>query len=450
MRRHLGQCAPSVAFTCATCASYSVNIEEQLFIRAHDFTGRASPAHYPSAWGGRRWWRRSRKGRNALHSAVGPGGGFGGNDVGPEGIRSASSTNKDSKTSSKGNPYIRNDAKKKAGLRDDEAGGAGKACPLAFADRLHLYDVCGLLISRCIEDAQVEPLMRTLMAPLLERLAGGKQGLFSLCMRAGHTAPPGQDAVGDYFSRTIKAIGFVTKTFPPALPPPVREIFRAALESAGSVLSGLPAHSEVRAQCIFLLHRMVACLGPNLVPYLPSSLPSLISTTNSQNALETFQLINQFVAKYPLPMNTVMVPLFVPIVQKLFSVMPQQWTPRGSDAKVVPTNAQVLAESLLNVFVLFIQNIVCNNMATTVLLDRQAALPFLPQVLGSLLQACKSVPDPVLVKSVFMIFRSLARTWIEKDDAGGRKRDGRVELGGGCRGKGGSGYGYHVIAPATR
>ena len=255
-------------------------------------------------------------------------------------------------------------------------------------------------------------------------------------MRAGHTAPPGQDAVGDYFSRTIKAIGFVTKTFPPALPPPVREIFRAALESAGSVLSGLPAHSEVRAQCIFLLHRMVACLGPNLVPYLPSSLPSLISTTNSQNALETFQLINQFVAKYPLPMNTVMVPLFVPIVQKLFSVMPQQWTPRGSDAKVVPTNAQVLAESLLNVFVLFIQNIVCNNMATTVLLDRQAALPFLPQVLGSLLQACKSVPDPVLVKSVFMIFRSLARTWIEKDDAGGRKRDGRVELGGGCRGKG--------------
>ena len=50
------------------------------------------------------------------------------------------------------------------------------------------------------------------------------------------------------------------------------------------------------------------------------------------------------------------VPLFVPIVQKLFSVMPQGWTPRGADTTGAPTNAQVLAESLLNVFVLFIQN----------------------------------------------------------------------------------------------
>ena len=346
------------------------------------------------------------------------------------------SDGRDSKTSSRGNPYIRNNLKKIDRSVDDR----GNAFALlSFSDRLHLYDTCGLLISRCMEDAQVESLMRTLAGPLISLLAGGKEGLFSLCMSAGVATSPNADSVGVYFSRVIKAIGYVTKTFPPSLSVGVREIFHGALESAGAVLSALPTHQGVRTQCIFLLHRMVACLGLHLVPYLPASLPSLIMTTNSQNALETFQLINQFIAKYPRPMISVMVPHFVPIVQKLFSVMPQEWTPRHGNSTAAPTNAQVLAERLLNVFVLFIQNIVCNNMATTVLLDQQAALPFLPRVLGSLLEACKSVPDPTLVKSVFLIFRHLANEWIvgSHSQDGAKKQGGKSsELGDGSRGKG--------------
>ena len=64
------------------------------------------------------------------------------------------------------------------------------------------------------------------------------------------------------------------------------------------MMSMYPAHASLRTQVVFLFHRMVACLGEHLVPYLPATLPPLIQTTTSKNAVETFQLVNQLLSVF--------------------------------------------------------------------------------------------------------------------------------------------------------
>ena len=120
-----------------------------------------------------------------------------------------------------------------------------------------LFDVSGLLILRCVNDASVPSLLETLLSPLLEALTGGHQ-LWQQRSSAANTTTINQDPrsramsphppplatstaieggsndvnedVCMYFARVVQAVGFTTKTFPPSVPPNVREMYRLLLE----------------------------------------------------------------------------------------------------------------------------------------------------------------------------------------------------------------------------
>jgi len=173
---------------------------------------------------------------------------------------------------------------------------------LKFPDILQLFDVSGLLILRCVDDQSIPQLLQTLLSPLLASLNGGVQMYQqnirqsrhnnSISNEVGNSGDSGNidDDACHYFSRVIQAVGFTTKTFPPNLSMNVREMYRLVLESSLKILSVYPTHSILRSQIIFLYHRMVSCLNKHLIPYLPITLPPLIQTLNSNNAVETFQL----------------------------------------------------------------------------------------------------------------------------------------------------------------
>ena len=317
---------------------------------------------------------------------------------------------------------------------------------LSFPDRLHLYDVSGLLISRCVSDDHTSTvLMKTVLSPLLQALTGGvplwhqqQQGATSTedisaatisastslstsssTSGSGSTSPtllsnPNDDAVM-YLARCVQAVGFTTKTMPTSsLPFQIRDMYRCLLEASLRVLSTYPVHTHVRTQVIFLFHRMVACLGEHLVQYLPSTLPPLIQTTNAKNAVETFQLVNQLLSKYRLDnqIHQIIHHLALPIITQLFRIMPN-CTARSS-ASQAPTDDQILSESLQRVFVLFLQNVVCNQLS--MVFATAQALPYLSNILTALLRACTNVPDPNVAKSTFIILRQLVEQWLLTTD----------------------------------
>ena len=324
---------------------------------------------------------------------------------------------------------------------------------LTFPDRLHLYDVSGLLITRCVSEQVSTSMLETVLSPLLHILNGGASlwhqtinsnsnrnnqsstsTTASLSSSATATSPTSttsastphvqqDDDAGSYLARCVQAVGFTTKTFPPTLPPSIREMYRLLLESSLCCLvSNHSMHNGLRTQVIFLFHRMVACLGEHLVPYLPTTLPPLISTTTAKNAVETFQLVNQLLSKYPRTMSSVVNRLALPMITQLFTLMPS-CTPRTSPLQS-PTDDQLLSESLQRVFVLFLQNVVMNQMSAV--FCTPAALPYLGQILQALLRACSNVPDPNVAKSTFVVLKNLTEQFLGGGQNGTNGQEGNA------------------------
>jgi len=156
----------------------------------------------------------------------------------------------------------------------------------------------------------------------------------------------------------------------------------------------------------------------------------LIQTLNSRNAVETFQLVNQLLTKYPTTMSNVVTTLAMPMITQLFYVMPT-CVPRSNN-HTSPTSDQVLSESLQKVYVLFVTNITSNNLSNVFLTD--TSLPYLNQIFTTLLAACNNVPDPNVCKQVYMILKQVTEQWlggVKSTNISNGRKNGNTSNGGG-------------------
>jgi len=236
----------------------------------------------------------------------------------------------------------------------------------------------------------------------------GMQGLVEDLQ--SNNMPPLNDleAAGDYFADVIQAAGTTTKTFPSTLPDDVRLMLRQSLEAAMKVYLTFPDHKKIRSKVIFFFHRMIAVLQDGFVEYLPPILGPIIQDIKADNAIETIQLINQLLSKYKSKMAPIMPEIMMPIFTKLTSNMPQV-EPRKS-GKIPPTDEQQSRESLQRGFVLFLQNILLNDLEH--LLSHPSIASSLMNILNATLQSAIDVPNPSTGKSVFAIMSLLLKAWI--------------------------------------
>lgn len=65
------------------------------------------------------------------------------------------------------------------------------------------------------------------------------------------------------------------------------------------VLQGPANNRALRLRVISFLHRMVECLGPHFLPYLPDFLSALMqSTSDKTDLMDVFTLVHQFITRY--------------------------------------------------------------------------------------------------------------------------------------------------------
>ena len=271
-----------------------------------------------------------------------------------------------------------------------------------------LYDVCGMLMTHLSNNGQIIEFAKVLFGPLHHAMIRGMQGLVEDLQ--SNNMPPLNDleAAGDYFADVIQAAGTTTKTFPSTLPDDVRLMLRQSLEAAMKVYLTFPDHKKIRSKVIFFFHRMIAVLQDGFVEYLPPILGPIIQDIKADNAIETIQLINQLLSKYKSKMAPIMPEIMMPIFTKLTSNMPQV-EPRKS-GKIPPTDEQQSRESLQRGFVLFLQNILLNDLEH--LLSHPSIASSLMNILNATLQSAIDVPNPSTGKSVFAIMSLLLKAWI--------------------------------------
>lgn len=75
-------------------------------------------------------------------------------------------------------------------------------------------------------------------------------------------------------------------------------MFIACFEVAIQIPRAFPSNKLLRTRFISSVHRLVECLGPTLLPYLPTALEVLVSSeSDAADLSEVLSLVNQLMLK---------------------------------------------------------------------------------------------------------------------------------------------------------
>lgn len=178
----------------------------------------------------------------------------------------------------------------------DGVQGSGKASAPVNAcvdDRLYVFDAVGLLLGQDdLAPEQQLQLLGSLLQPLLRQVEGSLPALraASAASAPGSGASVASAAAAAQASasaaglvlQSLEAINRLSKGFRTDVVtrqrPQLAGLFVRALEVAVAAPAAAPANKPLRARFISFVHRMVECLGPALLPYLPPALEVLLST----------------------------------------------------------------------------------------------------------------------------------------------------------------------------
>ncbi len=118
--------------------------------------------------------------------------------------------------------------------------------------------------------------------------------------------------------------------------PPVADLWKKATEVVIKTYEQLPNNAEIFKQVIFFFHRMVECLGAQLLPYLNMFVPRLL--THLQNVpqfVEFIVLVAQLNDTFEDKMLDVVSALYLPLCDRVTSALAHesQVTPGSEDER---------------------------------------------------------------------------------------------------------------------
>ncbi len=183
------------------------------------------------------------------------------------------------------------------------AGGGSKASAPVNAcvdDRLYVFDAVGQLVGQEeLPPEQQVQLLGQLMQPLMRQVeenlpplraatavaasaaASGGGGAAAMAAAAAAAVASGGAAAG-LILQSLEAVSRLSKGFRTDMVtrqrPQLAALFVRSLEVAVAAPAAAPANKLLRSRFISFVHRMVECLGPALLPYLPPALEVLLST----------------------------------------------------------------------------------------------------------------------------------------------------------------------------
>ncbi|XP_028410861.1 exportin-T-like [Dendronephthya gigantea] len=160
-------------------------------------------------------------------------------------------------------------------------------------------------------------------------------------------------------------------------------------------------HSGVRQY----LHRMIICLGEDILPYIPVAVTHLLKDPEAKDIQEFIPLINQIISKFKNHITPFLQEIFMPIVRTIFSVLNQ---PTDS----LDTQATREKMSLKNSYFQFIASLVNNNIVEVILSQEPQNTQ---EVLMTIIHGAVEPADSSSQKACFGILKKLVEIWGNTD-----------------------------------
>eukprot|EP00795_Rhopilema_esculentum_P002275 gene2275-17888_t len=155
-----------------------------------------------------------------------------------------------------------------------------------------------------------------------------------------------------------------------------------------------PYHRDViHAGVRQYLHRMIICLGDELLPYLPIAVTHLLKDCEVRDIQEFIPLINQLIARFKTQISPFLCEIFLPVVNTIFSILN---SPIDEADMQAVKERQILRRS----YYLFLCTIVNNGVVEVIV---NCGADSIKTILYSVVQGAAEIPDPQGQKNCFVI-----------------------------------------------
>ena len=176
------------------------------------------------------------------------------------------------------------------------------------------------------------------------------------------------------------------------------------------VLQSFTDSESIHCKVVTYLHRMVDCMQSELLPALPALLDVLLQYTTANSIVVYIQLLGQLVSSYKQQFESMLDELLTPLFQHYFQLI-QQYNSIDTSNTPVATHTIKMNErlTLIRTMITLLKQILSaelSNVLTTSSTNQQ----LVPSIIQWLLQCCQQT-DPVLLKSVYAVFRQLVTIW---------------------------------------
>jgi exportin-T len=270
---------------------------------------------------------------------------------------------------------------------------------ISINDQMFIYEAAAVLIisTGSQQDKQLA-MMKSLMGPLLEKFES------SLTRLTATQNDAAQQQLAEFIHNLIALGSRTSKAFSTHQTMQqcgCTECFTEALSVFLKVLD-VPVHRELLHSAIRqFLHRMVVCLGTDLLPYIPIAVSHLLKDCGLRDLQEFIPLINQLILKFKAEIQPFVSQIFMPIVQSIFEFL-------SSDIDKLDHSAQKERQSLQKTYFIFLNALIANNFAQVV---ANQGPENAHQVLSTLVQGAVDFPDPPTQKTCFSCLRRLVEVW---------------------------------------
>ncbi|XP_065829069.1 exportin-T-like [Oscarella lobularis] len=270
---------------------------------------------------------------------------------------------------------------------------------VSMEDQLFLYEAAGaLIISSGSEPKKQLEMMKSLVAPVLAKVESSIRDLCAIEDEAK------QNHLAQFINHLILLGLRTSKAF--TAHQTVQqcgstECFTEVLTVCLKVLN-VPVHREMLHSAVRqLLHRMVVCLGEDILPYVPLAVSHLLKDCGERDLQEFIPFINQLVARFKAQVQPIVNEIFMPIVRGIFNFLGA--LEEESDPNIVREK-----EALQKCYFSFIGCIVVNNQFQ-VIADQQPE--HTQEILLTLVHGALDFPEPSTQKYCFSCLKKLVEVW---------------------------------------
>eukprot|EP00118_Oscarella_pearsei_P000252 m.4515 g.4515 ORF g.4515 m.4515 type:complete len:847 (+) comp10890_c0_seq1:178-2718(+) len=186
-------------------------------------------------------------------------------------------------------------------------------------DQMFIYETAGtLIISSGLEPKKQLEMMKSLLRPILEKV---ESSLRDLCTVGDETQ---QNLIAHFINHLILLGLRTSKAFSAHLTLKqcgctecFTEVLTVCLRALNVPVCRELLHSAVRQ----LLHRMIVCLGEDILPFIPLAVSHLLKDCGQRDLQEFIPLINQIISRFKAQVQPIVGEIFLPIVQGIFNFL---------------------------------------------------------------------------------------------------------------------------------